>query len=375
MLENLKKMPLKVMFFVNGSETSAVGVRAQMFAQRLPTHWKTQFNYRPSPKWKGIVPFIQSALRFKPNIIYVMDTAYTGVLAGYLSKKLLGCKLVTDTGDVAFELAKSAGTYSKPQLALIHWVEQLAIHNSDYLVVRGSYHKHWLANQGKLNVEFVPDGIDITTAKIVDANALKHKLGLDSQLVVGLVGTMAWSEKHRMGYGWDIVEAMAFLRDVPVKALLIGDGDGQKILEQRSQELGVRDRIVFTGRLPYEQLPEYIAAMDVCVSTQSNDLVGMVRTTGKLPLYLACGRYVIATDVGEAQRVLPGIGCLLPYEGVRDDHHPARLASHLKQLLAEPERLQVAAAGRQVAREHFDYDLLAKKITDLCSNLINHPVS
>ncbi len=375
MPENLETMPLKVMFFVNGSEASAAGVRAHMLAQRLPTHWKIQFNFRPSPKWKGIVPFIQSALRFKPDLIYVMDTAYTGVLAGYTSKKILGCKLVTDTGDVAFELAKSAGTYSKAQLALIHWIEQLAIHSSDYLIVRGSYHKQWLVNQGKMNVEFIPDGIDMTVATAYDASALKQELGLDAQLVVGLVGTMAWSEKYRMCYGWDIVEAMAILRDLPVKALLIGDGDGRKILEQRSQELGVRDRIVFTGRLPYEQVPKYIAVMDVCVSTQSNDLVGMVRTTGKLPLYLACGRYVIATDVGEAKRVLPGIGGLLPYEGVRDDLHPVRLAGHLKQLLAEPERLQAAAAGRQVAKEHFDYDFLAKKIEDLCSNLVNHPVN
>lgn len=365
---------LKLAFFINGSESSAAGIRSRTFAERLPANWQIQFNYRPSPKWKGVVPFIRSALRFKPDIIYVMDTAYTGVLAGYISKKLLGCKLVTDTGDAAFELAKSAGTYSKPQLALIHWVEQLAIHSSDYLIVRGSYHKQWLVNQGKVNVEFVPDGVDMTVAKTVDAHALKQKLGLEGQLVVGLVGTMAWSEKYRMCYGWDIVEAMAFLRDLPVKALLIGDGDGRKILEQRSQELGVRDQIVFTGTLPYEQLPEYIAAMDVCVSTQSNDLVGMVRTTGKLPLYLACGRYVIATDVGEAQQVLPGIGCLLPYQGVRDDHHPARLAGHLKQLLVEPERLQ-AAAGRQVAREHFDYDLLAKKIEAFCLDLVKYPVN
>ena len=38
----------------------------------------------------------------------------------------------------------------------------------------------------------------------------------------------------------------------------------------------------------------HLSIMDVCISTQSNDLVGMVRTTGKLPLYLAYGKYVIA---------------------------------------------------------------------------------
>jgi hypothetical protein len=64
-----------------------------------------------------------------------MDTAYTGVLAGYLAKKLTGCKLITDTGDVAYELAKSTGNYSKAQLALINWTEQMALKNSEHIAL------------------------------------------------------------------------------------------------------------------------------------------------------------------------------------------------------------------------------------------------
>jgi len=362
---------LKLLFFINGSKTSAAGIRAETFAAKLPANWEIQFNYRPTPKWKGILPFIQSALSFQPHLIYVMDTAYTGVLAGFIAKKLIGCKLVVDTGDVAFDLAKSVGTYSKKQLVLIQWIEQLAVTQSDCLVVRGSYHKQWLANQGIQNVEFIPDGIDFQSVQLVDSTLLRQQLGLENCLVVGVVGTMAWSKQHQMCYGWDIVEALAFLRDSPVRALLVGDGDGRTILEQRAEYLGVSDRITFVGKIPYEKLSHYLVAMDVCVSTQSNDLVGMVRTTGKLPLYLAYGKYVIATDVGEASRVLPNVGCLLPYIGVRDDQHPARLATHLRTLLNEPLRLQVDEMAKQVAKKNFDYDLLAQKVERVCLNLLH----
>jgi len=108
---------LKLLFFVNGVEGSAVGVRAEIFATRLPQDWKIDFCYRPRKKWQGIWAFVQSAIAFQPDIIYVMDTAYTGVLASILSQQLTGCKLITDTGDVAYELAKSKATYSKPQLS------------------------------------------------------------------------------------------------------------------------------------------------------------------------------------------------------------------------------------------------------------------
>jgi glycosyltransferase involved in cell wall biosynthesis len=362
---------MKLMFFVNGSEGSAAGVRAKMLANRLPSKWQIRFNYRPTPKWKGILPFIRSALNFRPDLIYVMDTAYTGVLAGSIAKKITGCKLITDTGDVAYELAKSTGIYSQRQLALINSIEQMALRNSDRIVVRGSYHKTWLEKQGILKVAFVPDGVDMNAVKPVDATSLKTELGLDNNLVVGLVGTMAWSERHRMCYGWDIVEALGLLQDVPVKALLVGDGDGRSILESRVRELGISDRVVFTGQIPYDDLPRYLAAMDVCVSTQSNDLVGMVRTTGKLPLYLAYGKYIIATDVGEASRVLPGVGCLLPYQGVRDDAHPSRLATQLRKLLAEPELLKISEAAKQVAKDNFDYQMLSQRVEKVCRELVH----
>lgn len=362
---------LKLLFFVNGTATSAAGVRAKMFADRLPSEWEIRFNYRPTCKWKGIFPFIQSALNFQPDIIYVMDTAYTGVLAGCIAKRLTGCKLITDTGDVAYELAKSSGTYSRKQLALINWIEQMAISNSDCLVVRGSYHKSWLEKQGVHNVVFVPDGVDMSSVKPVDATEFKTELGIDNQLVVGMIGTMNWSERHQMCYGWDIVEALGLLKDLPVKALFVGDGEGRVILENRAKQLGIANRVVFTGHLPYDDLSRYLSAMDVCVSTQSNDLVGMVRTTGKLPLYLAYGKYVVATDVGEAKKVLPGVGCLLTYNGVKDNTHPPRLATQLKRLLDQPQLMQIALEAEQVAKDNFDYEMLSRRIKRVCQQLVN----
>jgi glycosyltransferase involved in cell wall biosynthesis len=361
---------MKLMFFVNGSESSAAAVRSKMIADRLPLEWDIRFNYRPAKKWKGILPFIQSALKLQPDIIYVMDTAYTGVIAGYIATKLTGSKFIADTGDVAYELAKSTGNYSKRQLALIDWIEQMAIKNSDRLIVRGSYHKTLLESQGIKNVEFIPDGVDTMSVRPMDDASLKTLLGLDLSLVVGVVGTMTWSAKHRMCYGWDVVEALGLLGDVPIKALLVGDGDGRHILADRAKELRISDRVIFVGQLPYEEMLRYLSIMDICISTQSNDLVGMVRTTGKLPLYLAYGKYVIATDVGEASRVLPGVGCLLPYQGVRDDTHPSRLAAHLRKILEQPGLLNSSEAAKQIAKSYFDYEILAQRVKKVCLELV-----
>jgi glycosyltransferase involved in cell wall biosynthesis len=76
-------------------------------------------------------------------------------------------------------------------------------------------------------------------------------------------------------------------------------------LKARCQELGIEGLVEFAGRVPYAELPGWLHRMDICLSMQTNDVVGWVRTTGKLPLYLAAGRFVLASRVGEAARVLP----------------------------------------------------------------------
>jgi hypothetical protein len=64
--------------------------------------------------------------------------------------------------------------------------------------------------------------------------------------------------------------------------------------------------------------------------------------------------------------VLPGIGKLLPYTGVRDETHPPRLAQHLAELVGQREVLDVMCAARQAAKDNFDYDLLAGRLQQVC---------
>src|SRR4029079_2086776 len=177
----------------------------------------------------------------------------------------------------------------------------------------------------------------------------------------GLVGSHVWNPTLGIAYGWDLIEMLAHLRDLPVRGLLVGDGSGIEHLRERARVLGVQHRVVFAGRRPLAELPEILSACDVCLSTQSNDIPGNVRTTGKLPLYLACGRYVLASRVGEAARVLPG-EMLVPYEGTVDKGYPSRLAERVRALAAAPGRLSLGAGGVAIARQHFDYDMLAGRL-------------
>jgi glycosyltransferase involved in cell wall biosynthesis len=208
----------------------------------------------------------------------------------------------------------------------------------------------------------IPDGVDVDRFTPVADDSLRRELGIpDSALVVGLVGSLRLGRRVGATYGWDLVEALGLLPDEPVWALIVGDGDGITALRGRAEELGVSNRIVLPGYVPHESVHAYVAAMDVCLSRQTNDEVGRGRTTAKLPEYLACDRFVLATAVGAAADVLPG-EMLLPYVGSYDPDHVPRLAERLAALVPRQKELRRGSGTREIALARYSYSALTDRL-------------
>ena len=70
--------------------------------------------------------------------------------------------------------------------------------------------------------------------------------------------------------------------------------------------------------------------------------MGSGRTTLKLPEYLACGKCVLASDVGEARRLIGENGQLLRYAGGRDLAYARAMAAAV---VALPDRAELDRRG------------------------------
>jgi glycosyltransferase involved in cell wall biosynthesis len=276
------------------------------------------------PGWTGILRACGAVLRHRPEVVYLVDVGMSTTLAAAIAR-ILRRPIVLDTGDRAYELARSLGGRSAAGMAAVRIGEKLTLRVADHVVVRGRGHlEHLASTPGSVVPDLPPDA-----AKPKSGARVRKRLGLgEGVFVVGLVGSLNWSPRLERCYGWDLVEALV---DAPeyVHALIVGDGDGLRWLEDRAAALGVADRCHFVGRVASDSVAEWIGAMDAAISTQTNDAVGEVRTTGKLPLYLACGCPVIASDVGEAARLLGPLGWTVPYTGTIDPQYPARLGERI----------------------------------------------
>jgi glycosyltransferase involved in cell wall biosynthesis len=297
------------------------------------------------------------------RIVYLVDVGMSTTTAAVVAR-LLRKSVIVDTGDAAFAIARSVGGRSLVGLALVGAGEEITYRCAQHVVVRGREHLPMVPR----SATHIPD-LPPADAKPVPATALRQALAIDNSFVVGIVGSIVRAPRLGITYGWDIIEALA-LTTAEVSALIVGDGTGLEQLEARAEELGVASRCRFIGAVHSTKVFEYVSAMDVGISTQSNDVVGRVRTTGKLPLYLACGCPVLASHVGAAAELLGPLGWTLPYDGVVDVSYPARLAAAIDAWSADTcgqEQRRVAALN--LAREAFDADVMRERLAKVLDGI------
>lgn len=311
---------------------------------------------KPPPGVRGMAVAAWRALSSRAGVLYLVDVGRTTAVAALLGR-LTHKRVILDTGDACYALARSLGERSFAGMALVGVGEQLALRSADEIVVRGRAHATHVPGRAT----HIPD-LPPASAGPVPAVELRHTLGLDGAFVIGVVGSLVFSRRLRVSYGWDLIEALSHTAPEAV-ALIVGDGSGLKPLCTRARELGVSDRCRFVGRVPMDLVGRYVCATDIAISTQTNDLVGRVRTTGKLPLYLACARPVLASHVGEAARLLGPLGWTIPYEGVVDRLYPERLAAAIELWRNDPAGAELRqATARKLAESEFDVEIMRRRL-------------
>jgi glycosyltransferase involved in cell wall biosynthesis len=161
----------------------------------------------------------------------------------------------------------------------------------------------------------------------------------------------------------DVVEAAALVVPKAPEAwfLVVGDGDELGHLRERARELGVAERVRFTGF--YTNLPEVLGAADVLTMTSRMDELGLATLEA-----LAAGCPVVAIQHGPiiAEAVEHEVnGILLPEGDVR------ALAEALLALHADPERrARLGAAARRRWAERYGLEVFGRKMGALYTTLL-----
>jgi phosphatidylinositol alpha-1,6-mannosyltransferase len=214
-------------------------------------------------------------------------------------------------------------------------------------------------------LEHLPSGVDTDQFQpdSLARKEIRERHGLGDRPVVVCVSRL-WPRK-----GQDmLIRALPQIRRrVPEAALLlVGGGPYQARLAAMAEQLDVAPHVVFTGRVPWEELPAHYVAGDVFAMPCRTHGRGLdVEGLGIVFLEAsASGLPVVAGRSGGApETVLPGVT-----GQVLDGRDLAALVDAVSDLLADPDRAALMGeAGRRWVSEHWRWDGIAGRLAALLS--------
>jgi glycosyltransferase involved in cell wall biosynthesis len=88
-----------------------------------------------------------------------------------------------------------------------------------------------------------------------------------------------------------------------LKFLLVGGGEQDYELRQKVANLGLSEKVIFTGFVSYEELPRYLKTADVAVNTLEPTLVANVAFPNKVLQYMAAGLPIVSVNLEGLQAI------------------------------------------------------------------------
>jgi len=319
-----------------------------------------------------LVSILRVIMVSNPDIIYTRNVSFA--LLGLLIKRIKNAKLVLELNGLysihrKFEIRMfGMGIFKRIRMAIMDYLEIFTAKKSDAVIAVTQRIKEILIKRGidESKVTVIPNGANVNLFRpindVIAINKLRNKYGINKNTrVVMFVGHLTY---------WQGVEYLIQIAPLVLKAVpdtmffIVGEGELKKDFITLAKKVGVLDKCIFTGKVPYEEVPLYINMADVCVVPKR--VLGFGYSPLKLYEYMACGKPVVATETAGFEIVRQyNTGILVNPE------NPEEFSNAIvKLLLNEKLREQMGARGRKLIVSEYSWESAAKKTIEVFRTLL-----
>jgi glycosyltransferase involved in cell wall biosynthesis len=219
-------------------------------------------------------------------------------------------------------------------------------------------------------IYFLPNGVDRSRferpdpQKILD---LRKRLNIIGHKVVIFVGSLSLAN-HAVDL---LIESFALIlaRRPDTKLLLVGGGEDYDRLNQQVNSSGLKDGVIFTGRVPPNQVVSYYYLSDVSVDPIRDDAAARGRSPLKLFESWACGAPFVSADVGD-RKELAGTS---PAALLVSPGDLSALSSSILQVLDDPVIANNLRSNGFKQVNHYFWDILVERAIQVYQDSLTNP--
>lgn len=232
---------------------------------------------------------------FKPDVIIGF-----GILNGYLAVKAARKNHIPfayDWLDVLHWLIPF-----KPFQPIGKFIESRTLRQSDKVIAVSDKMKDFVIDMGAApeRVDVVKPGISLKKFDPeIKGDRIRKQYGIKKDDVVLLF--MGWL--YNFSGMKEVALELSKAKKNNIKLLIVGEGDAYETLQRIRNDQGLQDSLILTGRRPYEEIPEYIAAADICLlPADPKEKVMHDGLPAKIYEYLAMAKPMISTKLRGVMR-------------------------------------------------------------------------
>jgi len=276
-----------------------------------------------SPKsWKG--KLIEKFRFLLPDILYELAEIFINILAKRIIKKAIKefqpDFIYERYSSYGYSCSKMANKYQIPIILevnvpyyhykknweklyfpfLLRSIEAKILKRVDHIIVVSTTLKKILSayniSEGKITV--MPNGVDVDRFKPLHKKAeLKRHYKVDAEILLGFVGMIRrW---HKLENLFDVLHEIN-LTKYNAKMIIVGFCDFMKELQEYVKRLGESESILFTGRVPHTEIPNFIEMMNITISSAAVPYSSPM----KILEYMSMGTCVIAPDMENIRDII-----------------------------------------------------------------------
>ena len=173
------------------------------------------------------------------------------------------------------------GYFTKPGIKLVEYLTKFYCDKTvTELIVptKKAYDLFKEKYQVDRNIHIIPTGIEIErfykeNNKLQDVIDIKRKLNIkDTDFVIMFVGRLAKEKDVET-----LIESQVDItkKNKCAKLLIVGDGPDIEKYKELSKKLKVDDNVIFTGKVPWEDMPKYYQIPDIFATSSKSETQGL----------------------------------------------------------------------------------------------------
>jgi len=238
--------------------------------------------------------------QIKPDILHAHSPALNGLAALKAGKKH-NLPVVYECRAFWEDAAVDHGTTTEGSLRyrLTHTLETHVFKQADAIttICEGLCQDIVKRGIAEDKVTVIPNAVDLEKFKDTESvnPELQNKLGLKGKIVLGFIGSFYAYEGLLL-----LLEALPEIvkKRPDIKLLLVGGGPQEEAVKQKAGELGLDEFVIFTGRVPHDEVQDYYNLVNIFVYPRLPMRLTELVTPLKPLEAMAQGRLVVASDVG-----------------------------------------------------------------------------